>query len=92
MSPCLPTSLSMTRNVMSPSSTPLPYGPTMTRLLPGLRRAFRAANRFTVPAIQAGFGPRLSTPATGSMLVVVGFLMITNLLMRLSQFFPTIPV
>jgi cytochrome c-type biogenesis protein len=30
--------------------------------------------------------------ATGSMLVVVGFLMITNLLMRLSQFFPTIPV
>jgi len=30
--------------------------------------------------------------ATGSMLVVVGFLMITNLLMQLSQFFPTIPV
>ena len=30
--------------------------------------------------------------ATGSMLVIVGFLMITNLLMRLSQFFPTIPV
>jgi len=26
------------------------------------------------------------------MLVVVGFLMITNLLVRLSQFFPTIPV
>ena len=29
---------------------------------------------------------------TGSMLVVVGFLMITNLLVRLSQFFPTITV
>ena len=29
---------------------------------------------------------------TGSMLVVVGFLMITNLLVRLSQFLPTIPV
>jgi cytochrome c-type biogenesis protein len=29
---------------------------------------------------------------TGSMLVIVGFLMMTNLLMRLSQFFPTIPV
>jgi cytochrome c-type biogenesis protein len=29
---------------------------------------------------------------TGSMLVVVGFLMMTNLLVRLSQFFPTIPV
>ena len=29
---------------------------------------------------------------TGSMLVIVGFLMMTNLFMRLSQFFPTIPV
>jgi cytochrome c-type biogenesis protein len=29
---------------------------------------------------------------TGSMLVVVGFLMMTNLLVRLSQFFPTITV
>ena len=29
---------------------------------------------------------------TGSMLVIVGFLMMTNLLVRLSQFFPTIPV
>lgn len=29
---------------------------------------------------------------TGSMLVVVGFLMITNLLVRLSQFFPTITI
>ena len=29
---------------------------------------------------------------TGSMLVVVGFLMMTNLLVRLTQFFPTIPV
>lgn len=48
----------------------LPYGPIMTRLLPLLRRGFRIMNRVTVPAIEAGFGPRLATPATGSMLVL----------------------
>jgi deazaflavin-dependent oxidoreductase (nitroreductase family) len=42
----------------------------MTRLLPALRRGFRLFNRFTVPAIEAGFGPRLSTPVGGSMLVL----------------------
>lgn len=57
-----------------PSSSPpvgeLPYGRTMTRLLPVLRRAFRVLNRMTVPAVRSGLGPLFGTPATGSMLVL----------------------
>ncbi len=48
----------------------LPYGPSVTRLLPGLRRGFRVVNRATGPAITAGFGPLLGTPATGQMLLL----------------------
>ena len=55
---------------MTSTSTPLPYGPVMTRLLPVLRRGFRGLNRLMVPAIDAGFGPRLATPAGGSILVL----------------------
>ncbi len=52
-------------------SVPLPYGPTMTRLLGPLRRGFGVVNRrFAVPLLRAGLGPLLATPATGSLLVL----------------------
>jgi deazaflavin-dependent oxidoreductase (nitroreductase family) len=48
----------------------LPYGPVVTRLLPGLRKGFRLFNRLTGPAITSGFGPLLGTPATGYMMLL----------------------
>jgi deazaflavin-dependent oxidoreductase (nitroreductase family) len=43
----------------------------MTRLLPGLRRAFLVVNRtFAAPALRAGLGPLLVTPVTGSILLL----------------------
>jgi deazaflavin-dependent oxidoreductase (nitroreductase family) len=48
-----------------------PYGPLMTRLLPGLRRAFLVVNRrVAAPALRAGLGPLLVTPVTGSILLL----------------------
>ncbi len=49
---------------------PLPYGPVVTRLLPGLRRGFRVVNRVSGPAIKRGFGPLLGTPISGQILVL----------------------
>ena len=50
---------------------PLPYGPTMTRLLEPLRRGFRMLNTYAaVPAIRAGAGPLLATSQAGSIMVL----------------------
>lgn len=52
-------------------SSDLPYGPRMTRLLPGLHRALGTANRYlAVPLLRSGLGPLLSTPITGSLMVL----------------------
>lgn len=52
-------------------TTELPYGPRMTAALDPLRRGFRLLNRYVAaPAIRAGVGPLLATPATGSILVL----------------------
>jgi deazaflavin-dependent oxidoreductase (nitroreductase family) len=49
----------------------LPYGRTMARLLGPMHRWFLLLNRYvTGPALRSGLGPLLSTPATGSMLVL----------------------
>jgi deazaflavin-dependent oxidoreductase (nitroreductase family) len=49
----------------------LPYPPWMTRLLGPLRSGFRGVNRgLTVPLVEAGLGPLLATPLTGSILVL----------------------
>lgn len=49
----------------------LPYTPAVTRILPGLRRAFLLANRFvTEPMLRAGLGPLASTPWTGSLMIL----------------------
>jgi deazaflavin-dependent oxidoreductase (nitroreductase family) len=49
----------------------LPYGPLMTRLLPGLHRSFQTVNRWAaVPLLRVGLGPVLSTPLTGSLMVL----------------------
>ena len=54
----------------APSPAP-PYGPLMTRLLPGLRRAFLVVNRrLAAPVLRAGLGPLLVTPVTGSILLL----------------------
>lgn len=50
---------------------PLPYGPLMTRMLPGMHRAFLALNRYAaVPLLRAGLGPLFATPLTGSLMVL----------------------
>jgi len=52
-------------------TTDLPYGPRMSAALEPLRRGFRLLNRYVAaPMIHAGVGPLLSTPATGSILVL----------------------
>ncbi|HET9657767.1 MAG TPA: nitroreductase/quinone reductase family protein [Kineosporiaceae bacterium] len=49
----------------------LPYAPGTARLLGPLRTGFRWVNRrFTGPVFAAGLGPLLSSPVTGSMLVL----------------------
>jgi deazaflavin-dependent oxidoreductase (nitroreductase family) len=53
------------------SDATLPYGPIMTRLLEPMRRGFLVVNRrLTAPMLRAGLGPLLTTPATGSMLLL----------------------
>lgn len=48
------------------SADHLPYGPTMSRLLPMLHSAFLAFNRwFAVPLIRAGLSPAWGTPYGG---------------------------
>ena len=50
---------------------PLPYGPTMARLLEPIRRGFRVVNKyFAVPMIRVGAGPLLATSQAGSILVL----------------------
>ncbi|WP_372595687.1 nitroreductase/quinone reductase family protein, partial [Actinotalea sp.] len=52
-------------------TVPLPYGPTMTRLLGPLHRGLGVLNRrVAVPLLRSGLGPLLATPATGSLLVL----------------------
>ena len=49
----------------------LPYGKWMLALLGPLRAGFRVANRWlTVPVVNRGLGPLLSTPLAGSILVL----------------------
>ena len=55
----------------TPPSAPLPYGPTMTRMLEPMRRGFRLLNTYVaVPAIRAGAGPLLATSQAGSIMVL----------------------
>ena len=50
---------------------PDPYRPAVRRLLPGMRRSFLAVNRYlAAPLLRAGFGPLLSTPAAGSLMLL----------------------
>ena len=43
----------------------------MTRLLPGMHRAFIVLNRYAaVPLVRAGLGPLFATPLTGSLMVL----------------------
>ena len=50
---------------------PLPYGPTMTRLLEPMRRGFKWFNTYVaVPAIKVGAGPLLATAQGGSIMVL----------------------
>jgi deazaflavin-dependent oxidoreductase (nitroreductase family) len=49
----------------------LPYGPAMTRALPGMHRSFLFVNRWLmVPALRAGLGPLFSNPVTGSLMIL----------------------
>lgn len=49
----------------------LPYGPAVTRLLPGMRGASLRVNRYlAVPLLRAGLGPIFSNPLTGSLMVL----------------------
>lgn len=53
------------------ASTPLPYGPFLTRTLPTLSRMFRVLNRiYVIPVIKAGLGPLHSNPVTGSWMLL----------------------
>lgn len=61
----------MTDPVATVASTPLPYGPFLTRTLPTLSRMFKVVNRFyVVPAIKAGLGPFHATPLTGAWMLL----------------------
>jgi len=52
-------------------TAPLPYGPTMSAMLGPLRRAFLVVNRrVAAPLIRSGGGPLLTTPVTGSILLL----------------------
>jgi deazaflavin-dependent oxidoreductase (nitroreductase family) len=52
-------------------TAPLPYGPTMTAMLTPLRKAFFVLNHWVAaPLIRAGGGPLLTTPVTGSILML----------------------
>lgn len=49
----------------------LPYGPAQSRALGPMRQGFKYLNRYvTGPALRTGFGPLLSTPVSGSMLLL----------------------
>jgi deazaflavin-dependent oxidoreductase (nitroreductase family) len=51
--------------------TALPYGPSMTRMLPAMQRGFLLVNRYAaVPLLRAGLGPLFNTPFTGSLMVL----------------------
>jgi deazaflavin-dependent oxidoreductase (nitroreductase family) len=49
----------------------LPYGPRLTRLLEPLYRGFGVANRYlALPLLRAGLGGLMSTPLTGSLMIL----------------------
>jgi deazaflavin-dependent oxidoreductase (nitroreductase family) len=49
----------------------LPYDPRLTRLLEPLYRGFRVVNRYlALPLLRAGLGPLMSTPLTGSLMIL----------------------
>lgn len=52
------------------TTEPLPYGPRLTPHLATSRRALQALNRVMAPALRAGLGPYLATPAMGSLLLL----------------------
>jgi deazaflavin-dependent oxidoreductase (nitroreductase family) len=53
------------------SATPLPYGPTLTRLLRPLQRGFLVVNPWLVaPLLRRGLGWLLGSPATGYLMVL----------------------
>jgi deazaflavin-dependent oxidoreductase (nitroreductase family) len=50
---------------------PLPYGPRIWRVIRPLHEAFGVVNRWVAaPALRAGLGPLLSTPLTGSLMLL----------------------
>jgi len=49
----------------------LPYGPRLTELIEPLYRGFRVANRYlALPMLRAGLGVIMSTPLTGSLMIL----------------------
>src|SRR3972149_885672 len=49
----------------------LPYGPRLTGLLEPLYRGLGVANRYlALPLLRAGLGPLMSTPLTGSLMIL----------------------
>ncbi len=55
----------------SAGETALPYGPRMSRMLPGLHRAFLVLNRrLALPVLHAGLAPFWSLPLTGYMAIL----------------------
>ena len=54
----------------APSGRALPYGPTTTRLLEPLHRAFLIVNSLFSPALERGFGALASNPLTGYLMVL----------------------
>lgn len=56
--------------LQTPSGPVLPYGPTMTRLLGPLHRAFLGLNTLFAPMLERGFGAVFSNPLTGYLMVL----------------------
>jgi deazaflavin-dependent oxidoreductase (nitroreductase family) len=66
-----PASLSPLAHEPSSDAAALPYGPRMIRRLAAVRRLFRVVDHwFAAPAIRAGLGPYISTPAAGSLMLL----------------------
>jgi deazaflavin-dependent oxidoreductase (nitroreductase family) len=61
----------MTPSTSMGGAESLPYHPWLNARLPALQRLFLVLNRwFAAPALRAGLGPLLTTPATGSLMLL----------------------
>jgi deazaflavin-dependent oxidoreductase (nitroreductase family) len=57
------------RSASAPAADP--YRPAIRRRLPEMRRSFLTVNRYLAgPLLRAGFGPVISTPLTGSLMLL----------------------